>query len=172
MQSASLKLPEVQEWLHQSEPMESLANAILSIVHPDLHQVGFEANQAYEASTELDKPCDWPSVYSGIDIIVNRLTPPHRDAGSAASSYDLLISLGEGHADLHLTDLGAQLKYWPGTLVFLTGRVLEHAVPEWKGGERVAVAHYMKDLLHDRMHVPCPALPTQLLWWFKFGSGW
>ncbi|KIM49960.1 hypothetical protein SCLCIDRAFT_146596, partial [Scleroderma citrinum Foug A] len=74
-------------------------------------------------------------------------------------------------ANLHLADLGAQLTYQPGTLVFLTGRVLEHAVPEWKGGERVTVAHYMKDLLHDRMRVPCPALPTQQFWWSKFGSG-
>jgi len=171
VRSAALRLPEVQEWLHQSEPMESLANAILSIVHPDLHQMGQMANQVYEANAESDKLSDWPSVYSGIDVIVNRLTPPHRDAGGAASSYDLLISLGEGLADLHLTDLGAQLTYWPGTLVFLTGRVLEHAVPEWKGGESVAVAHYMKDLLHDRMGVPCPSLPSQLSWWSKFGSG-
>ena len=122
--------------------MESLANAILSIVHPDLHQVGFEANQAYEASTESDKPRDWPSVYSGIDIIVNRLTPPHCDAGGTASSYDLLISLGEGHADLHLTDLGAQLKYWPGTLAFLTGRFWSMLCLNGRGGESGSCSLY------------------------------
>ncbi|KIM50127.1 hypothetical protein SCLCIDRAFT_55500, partial [Scleroderma citrinum Foug A] len=109
------------EWLRQSEPMENLANAILSIVHPDLHQMGFKANQAYKACTEPDLPYHWPSVYSSIDVIANQLTPQHHDTGSTASSYDLLLSLGEGLANLHLADLGAQLTYQPGTLVFLTG---------------------------------------------------
>ena len=99
------------------------------------------------------------------------MTPLHRDAGSAPSSYDLLLSLGEGFANLHLTDVGAEFAYHPGTLVFLTGKVLEHGVPEWEGGERVVVTHYMKDLLQDRLHVPRPTLPSQVFWWSKFGSG-
>ena len=93
------------------------------------------------------------------------------DAGGAASSYNLLLALGEGFANLHLADVGAQLAYAPGTLVFLTGKVLEHEVPEWEGGERAVVAHYMKDLLHDRLHVPRPTLPSQASLWSKFGSG-
>ena len=54
----------------------------------------------------------------------------------ACSLYIDLESLGEGSPELHLTDIGAQLTYRPGTLVFLTGRVLEHEVPEWEGGEK------------------------------------
>ena len=166
-----MKLPEVHEWLRQSEPMEWLVNAILSVVHPDLHQVGLAAKQAYEIGATSNKPYSWLSVFSGIDVIVNRLTSPHRDAGGTASSYDLLLTLGEGFANLHLADAGAQLAYAPGTLVFLTGKVLEHEVPEWEGGERAVVAHYMKDLLHDRLHVPRSTLPSQASWWSKFGSG-
>ena len=86
-------------------------NAILGIVHPDLYQAGLEAKEAYHASEMSKKLYHWPSVYSGIDVIANCLTPPHRDAGGAASSYDLLLSLGEGSPELHLTDIGAQLIY-------------------------------------------------------------
>ena len=89
----------------------------------------------------------------------------------ACSLYIDLAPLGEGSPELHLTDVGAQLTYRPGTLVFLTGRVLEHEVPEWEGGERVVIMHYMKDLVHNRLGVPRPLVPSQLFWWSKFGSG-
>lgn len=70
-----------------------------------------------------------------------------------------------------MADIGTEFAYHPGALVFLTGRVLEHSVPAWEGGERVDIAHYMKDHLHDRMGVPCPHLPFQMFWWKQFGSG-
>ncbi|KAH7918516.1 hypothetical protein BV22DRAFT_984542, partial [Leucogyrophana mollusca] len=67
----------------------------------------------------------WPSVFTGIQIIVNRSTPAHRDSGSSASMYDLLISLGRGHnATLEINDLQSSLQYAPGAAIALTGRVL------------------------------------------------
>lgn len=167
----SLKSQKVRRWLQKVELFERFANAILGIVHPDLLQAGLEANAILNDNSS-DKPYNWTSAYSGMDLIVNRITPPHRDAGGALSFYDLLVSLGEGHqANFQVTDLGACFTYQPGTLIFLTGKVLEHAVPAWGGGERAIIAHYMKDLLHDRMDVPCPSLPSQMGWWANFGSG-
>ena len=152
--------------------MERLANAILGIIHPDLHQAGLAANVAYKDHMASCQPSNWTSAYLGMDVIVNRITPLHRDASGASSSYDLLISLDKGYkAKLCVTDIGAQFAYHPGTLVFLCGKVLEHSVPAWEGGERVVIAHYMKDLLHDRMGFPCPNLPSQTFWWKQFGSG-
>ena len=159
-------------WLQRVEPFEQFANAVLGIVHPDLLDAGLKANSALNDRLSSDKPCNWTSAYSGIDVIVNRMTPPHRDAGGAASFYDLLISLGEGHqAEFHVSDLDARFAYGPGSLILITGKILEHAVPAWGGGERVALAHYMKDLVHDRMDVRCPSLPSQMGWWTEFGSG-
>ena len=75
----------------------------MGIVHSDLLDAGLKANSALN-----DKLCNWTSSYSGIDVIVNRVTPLHQDAGGAASFYDLLISLGEGHqAEFHVSDLDA-----------------------------------------------------------------
>ena len=169
--SASLRSHKVRQWLQKVELFEQFINAILAIVHQDLLQAGLEANVTLNNSSS-DKPYNWTSAFSGMDLIVNRITPPHQDAGGTLSFYDLLVSLGEGHqADFHVTDLGACFTYHPGTLIFLTGKVLEHAVPAWGGGERAVIAHYMKDLLHDRMDVQCPSLPSQMGWWTKFGSG-
>ncbi|KAI6095064.1 hypothetical protein F5141DRAFT_1014000, partial [Pisolithus sp. B1] len=36
----------------------------------------------------------WPSIYVGIDVIVNKETPSHLDKVSAPSLLDLLVSLG------------------------------------------------------------------------------
>src|SRR3979490_2665344 len=36
----------------------------------------------------------WPSVYSGIQAIINRTTPCHRNSGAAAPVFDLLVSAG------------------------------------------------------------------------------
>ena len=57
--------------------------------------------------------------------------------------YDLLVSAGtHKEAELHLPELGLHLKYNPGVVVVLCGKVFLHEVQDWLGGERVCVAHY------------------------------
>ncbi|KAG1721212.1 uncharacterized protein EDB91DRAFT_1019535, partial [Suillus paluster] len=92
----------------------------------------------------------WPSIFSGLELIVNWVTLGHHDAGGASSHYDLLASLGIGHnANFRIEDLEAELDYFPGTLVSILGKVLEHSVSPWKIGERFVVTHFMKDKVHD-----------------------
>ena len=80
----------------------------MGIVHSDLLDAGLKANSALNDKLSSDKLCNWTSSYSGIDVIVNWVTPPHWDASGTASFYDLLISLGEGHqAEFHVSDLDA-----------------------------------------------------------------
>ncbi|KAG1766505.1 hypothetical protein EV702DRAFT_938047, partial [Suillus placidus] len=82
-----------------------------------------------------------PSVFSGIKVIVNWETPNHQDPGASPSFYDLLVSLGKGHqAILNLPDLGAELYYPPGTMVYISCKVLEHGVPGWGDRERIVLA--------------------------------
>ncbi|KAG1826373.1 hypothetical protein EV424DRAFT_1285766, partial [Suillus variegatus] len=83
----------------------------------------------------------WPSIFSGLEIIANRVTFSHRDAGGSPSLLDLLVSLGRNHhATLALADLKAELDYSPGTMVYISGRVLEHSVGPWLNGERFVIA--------------------------------
>ncbi|KAG1817218.1 uncharacterized protein BJ212DRAFT_1216342, partial [Suillus subaureus] len=83
----------------------------------------------------------WPSIFSRIKVIVNRETPHHWDPGASPSFYNLLVSLGKAHqAILNLPDLGAELEYPPGTMIYISGRVLEHGIPAWGDGERVIIA--------------------------------
>jgi hypothetical protein len=121
---------------------------------------------------EMDNPLPtWPTIFSDIDVIANRLTPRHTDKGGAFTFYDHLISFGGGHnAVLLLDDLHAEFRYLSGTSVLFSGKALNHSVLDWSGGERMVVAHYAKDDVHDRLGVSRPqALPTQFGWWSKYG---
>lgn len=120
---------------------------------------------------KLNTSVTWPTVYSDMDIIANRKTPRHCDKGGAYTFYDHLICFGQGHdAILQLNDLHAEFEYLPGTSVLFSGKALYHSVEEWSKGERMVVAHYAKDDVHDRLGVPRPqALPTQLGWWSTYG---
>ncbi|EGO04364.1 hypothetical protein SERLA73DRAFT_44664, partial [Serpula lacrymans var. lacrymans S7.3] len=85
----------------------------------------------------------WPSVYSGIQVIVNRETPSHSDKGGCPSSLDTLVSLGTNqNAILQLDNLKAELEYRPETMIGIMGRVLRHTVPasSWGSGERICIA--------------------------------
>ncbi|KAG1840122.1 hypothetical protein C8R48DRAFT_679665 [Suillus tomentosus] len=125
--SASYKSVEVQEWLATLSATESFWNAITAVSAPDL----FEA---------------------GLEIIANRTTLSHRDSGGAPSLFDLLISLGSGHeAKLTLADVGAELDYYPGTMVFISGKILQHSIGPWGPGERLVIAHFMRDKIHSRV---------------------
>ena len=144
---------------------------MLQIVHPELWSATALASQQLIHQLPFSIPC-WPTAFTGLDLIVNRVTEPHLDSGGAITFYDHLLSLGMDHgANLHLDDLDAELAYLEGTGVFLTGRVLMHSVPAWFGGERVALAHYSKDDVLHRLGCLRPLLPTQLTWWKCHGLG-
>ena len=119
---------------------------------------------------QLNNPTlTWPTVYPGMDIISNRLTPRHYDKGGALSFYDHLVSFGQGHdAQFLLHDFDAEFAYQSGTSVLFPGKVLAHSVPEWSGGERLVIAHYVKDNVQDRLGLSKPLLSTQLGWWSKY----
>lgn len=111
----------------------------------------------------------WPSVYPGMDVIANRITPEHCDLGGALSFYDHLVSFGQGHdAQFLLHEFDAKFAYQSGTSVLFPGKVLNHSVPQWSGGERMVIAHYAKDDVQDRLELRRPLLPTQLGWWSIF----
>ncbi|KAI6040087.1 hypothetical protein EDC04DRAFT_2602734 [Pisolithus marmoratus] len=140
-ESSTLKKPAVRQWLRDITYAEDFWNTIAEIVLPDLARVGKEAISAKQhwVTTQPPWPVRWPSMYLGIDIIVNQETPPHQDQASALSLLDLV----------------------PGTMVFLAGKLLTHSVPKWEKGERIVLAHYMKDAIHNRFGLARPMLTQQ-----------
>ncbi|KAG1717872.1 uncharacterized protein EDB91DRAFT_1067226, partial [Suillus paluster] len=155
------------KWLAALTTSEFLWNSITAAVAPELFESGFSAFSKVVKEVRRQKnnsaPVDsWPSIFSGLEIIANRTTFSHRDPGGSPSLFDLLVSLGRNHhATLSLADVHAELDYSPGAMVYIAGRVLEHSVGPWINGERIVVAHFMKDAVHDRVKVPRPSFPMQ-----------
>ncbi|KAI6163966.1 hypothetical protein EDD17DRAFT_1506860 [Pisolithus thermaeus] len=122
-ESSNLKIPAVKEWLHEISYAEEFWNSISGLVLPDLARVGKGAIAAKGdwVVTQPPSGIQWPSIYVGIDVIVNQETPPHLDKVSAPSLLDLP----------------------PGTMIYLAGKLLHHSVPKWVKGERIALAGKM-----------------------------
>ena len=99
--------------------------------------------------------CEWQSIYTGIQIISNRITPRHRDSKGRPEWFDLLASFCGAGSKPHLLveDLGLDLEYSSGTVVGLCGTVFEHEVQAWGGGDRVCYAHFMREAVWRRLDV-------------------
>jgi len=152
--------------MDQVQHSEVLCNSIMALISPELYDSGLKAIELIKQGREMAKRHPhqqlWPSIFSGSQVIVNRVTPPHRDSGGCPMHYDLLVSAGtHTQAKLGVPELGVHLSYRPGDVVALCGKVFLHEVEDWSGGERVCVSHYMKDNVHERLEVHRPNWPRE-----------
>jgi hypothetical protein len=151
---------------------EQFWSAITSIIAPDQYLASMESVSMLKNMVHTSHPVSWPSVFSGIEVIVNREMPHHQDPGASPLVYDLLVSLGQANqAILDLPDLGAQLGCPPGTMVYILGKVLEHGIPGWGDGERIVMAHFVKDKVHDKQDIPRPTFWTEQDFLNQVGAG-
>jgi hypothetical protein len=112
----------------------------------------------------------WQSVYTGIGVICNRITPSHRDSKGRPEWFDTLLNYENGgRPRFLLKDLGMDLEYSSGTVISFCGSILEHEVKSWGNGERICYANFMRESVRKYLDVP-PAgwversmyLPVQL----------
>lgn len=132
-------------------------NLTLSLINPDLFQSGLQMLRKLRRSEKtMDVANQWQSVYTGISLISNRITPSHRDSKGRPEWYDTLLNYSGKGGDprLLINDLGLDLKYSSGTVVSFCGSILEHEVKAWGDGERVCYARFMRETVRKRLEVP------------------
>ena len=162
-----LRTPMAANFMADIAVTENLCNIMTSLIHPDLFRASQESIYTIKNNPSLvasyhENVQLWPSVFGAIQVIVNRLTPAHRDQGGFPTSYDLLLSLGtHKEARMNLRELGATFRYTPGCVMFLSGKVLLHECMSWSGGDRICVTHFIKDTVHERCSVQRPRWPTE-----------
>jgi hypothetical protein len=143
--------------IREIEELEKFVNMALSLIHPKLFETGLEMLRLLrQLDTTKGIALKWQSVYSGIGIISNRLTPAHRDTKGRPEWYDTLLNYSGtgGRPRLSIKDIGLDLAYSSGTMVGFCGSVFEHEVKSWGGGDRVCYAHYMRENVRKRLDVP------------------
>lgn len=145
---------------------ETILNCIGVLICPGQFKIGTAAIMKLKHDKPQLKPHDnvqlWPSFFSGIEVISNRVTLTHRDTQSAHVHYDFLVSAGRHTgAWLDLPDIQARLLYNPCTVTAICGKILRHGVPYWDdGGERLCIAHYIRDKIHNRLGLGRPEWVT------------
>jgi hypothetical protein len=165
---------EAKEWMEKIAPVEQLLDKLFCAVSPQLHQAASEAiarvrwdklhigSNTWVQSEIAEVARCWPSVVSGISVIANRASVCHTDINGHKEWYDFLLTAGTyKECWFRLPDLGLQLEYLPGTVVALNGRILRHEVVEWKGGDRVCYAHWVRPTVLSALSAKVPSWVTQ-----------
>jgi hypothetical protein len=145
------------KWIQISNEVERFLNLTLLLINPDLFQTGLLIlRRLRELKSTKALAREWQSVYTGIAIICNRVTPSHRDSKARPEWFDTLVNYSNNGSipRLLIEDLGLDLKYSSGTVVALCGRVLKHEVRAWGVGDRVCYAHFMREAVRERLDVP------------------
>ena len=143
---------------HLGYPLVIMA-AMLRVMHPQLFFAGLTAMRTLEARADFAEYARaWPSVFSSVQVISNRTTQAHRDTKGVPEWLDVLGTFGTyASATLRLPQLNLTAAYGPGSIVALSGMMVEHGV-DWdrEDGERVCLACYMIDAVHQWLEVECP----------------
>lgn len=144
--------PVAKAWLNHIAESNVISNAILAVIHPCLHSAGQKTLKQLQLCPDVkrqDVLSQWNSVFSGVSVIYNGTVPAHRDSQSRHHWYDLLVTLGRyRNCKLELPGVGITMDYGPGTVVGISGMMLEHQVRHFEG-ERVSYAHFMRDRVHE-----------------------
>jgi hypothetical protein len=139
-----------------SDDVEKLINLTLSLINPDLFQSGLEMLRKLRLLEQTkDIAQQWQSVYTGIAVICNRRTPPHRDGKGRAEWFDTLLNYSEpgDSPRLVIDDLGLDLDYSGGAVVAFCGSIFQHSVEFWGKGNRICYAHFMRESVRKRLGV-------------------
>lgn len=136
--------------------VEKFLNLTLSLINPGLFQMGLEMLQKLRhMDLTKDIAHKWQSVYSGIAIISNRITPPHRDSKGKPEWFDSLLNYSgtDTSPRLVIEDIGLDLQYSSGTVVGFCGTVFKHGVDKWGRGDRICYAQFMREAVRERLGV-------------------
>jgi hypothetical protein len=138
---------------------EEVLNWYLAFTHPELYQIGSQLRDVLRNKKENCTIAGrWGSVFNGISVISNGVTPEHRDRGGAMEWFELLLSIGTArNLTLKLPDISFNVPYSPRTVVFVCGKLLSHSVELWESGERVCWAHFIRPAVVKCLNIGDPA---------------
>lgn len=139
----------------------ALLSASLAIMHPEMYLAGQQAmlkllrwSSGQDNAEMQDVLAIWPSVFSVISVMVNRMSPLHTDRNGRPQLFDLLITVGNyGDLDIAIPTVSRKFRYNPGTAIAFSGQLLQHGVGQCED-DRAVLSFYMRDNVHQFVDVP------------------
>lgn len=135
----------------------AVISGIARIMHPEEYMMGWNMLRAASQDPMFTSMINqWPSVFSAVSLVANRVCPYHREAKGDYRLFDILVSSGTyTFAPLQLQPLGFQIPNGPGTVVAFSGKAIRHGVGS-ADGHRICSAFYMRHSVQSYFRVrPC-----------------
>lgn len=101
----------------------AVLSGVLLLVHPDQYRVSIRALRLLSTNSDLLSNPDimriyleeWALPFTGLAVLVNRSTAPHRDMGGNRSAYDICVSVGNyDQACFSMPDIRTKVVYNSG----------------------------------------------------------
>ena len=133
------------ELLKSLELVSHRINTVLKIVDPEFYTNLMHLHTAMEQKHAISKCMNAvdPLLYEGREVLYNRISGLHYDSQDPYLAYAALLTAGHfkgGYIWIPLLKLRIRLE--PGDLVLIRGRVLQHQIEEWEGGQRISIPHF------------------------------
>lgn len=155
--SPILSKPSGLSWMSEILEASAVISGMLRIMHPDQYRMARDMLWVSRADTALQPVlAKWPSVFTAISIIANRISPLHREQHGDNRFFDILLSCGQYTvASIELQPLGFHIPNGPGTVIGCSGKAIRHGTAE-SDGTRICVAFYMRTSVQSFLRVrPC-----------------
>lgn len=142
---AGYKYQATSRIVQQLAPVSYRVNAILQHLDPEHYR---QANLVKEtlkrkyagfyAMSSVD-----PLVYEGREILFNRTSGIHTDSGDPHLGWAILAAFGDfTGGDMDLPNLGLRIRFQPGDVIAIRGRVIPHRIIGDYQGQRISIPHF------------------------------
>ena len=118
-----------------------------------LHEKISSKHPIFKALSSID-----PLMMEGRAIMWNRKTPSHVDRLDPYRAWAVMITFGNftKGGECYIEHLRLRIRYLPGDVIIIRGRILPHEVEEWGPGQRISMAHFTHTALWESEGMICP----------------
>ncbi|TFK80112.1 hypothetical protein K466DRAFT_504442, partial [Polyporus arcularius HHB13444] len=146
-------------WMAAWAESGGLLDGILAVTHPALYQAALEAQLrvSWRVPSLREQIASWPSAFTCVQLLINRLTIHHRDTTGRPGWFDMLLSIGTygEKGIMQFRNLGAAVPNESGSVVMVASSVVIHAVPQVPP-DRLCYALFIQDAVHEWARVEDP----------------
>ena len=134
------------ELYHQFNLLSKKINETIELVDPvffdaltQLHRRATAKHASLAAWTSVDS-----LLLEGQELLLNRISGLHHDHQDPKLAYAGLYAAGNFKSGgcVFFPQLNLCVRLLPGDFVLLRGRVLEHQIEAWEGGQRISIPHF------------------------------
>lgn len=143
--STGAALRETCNLVKSMNPLSHRINEVIRGLDPSFHEKLLklrEQTNKHEAFMDAFSKIDC-LLLEGREFLFNRLSGLHTDSQDPQLGWAVLFALGDftgGHVGL--PHLGLRVRLQPGDMILLRGRVVQHEIEPWEGGQRIGVPHF------------------------------